>query len=205
MLRNYHEVQRSRIENDLTSFADPGGVHISDDRKRSFFAEWMMRGEPREARFTVSPERGVTVRANGTTRPYTVFLADTRMADLRQVAQMIQQASRREIFVPTRARRTDRDTGNARTATALLTELLEQPEADATQIVMVTGDAGAGKTRVLRKPFLRKQFSPDEIMSGASRASNPDPRIVRFWDSLESVDAQASRENDLGTPEEARQ
>ena len=38
-----------------------------------------------------------------------------------------------------------------------------------------------------QKEFLRRQFSPDAIMSGASRTRHAEPRIARFWDSLEAM------------------
>ena len=150
-----NEQSRNRLETDLASFADPGSVRIQGNGRR-FFGEWKMRGEPCEATFTVSPERGITVRRERTAEPYAAFLAGTRMADLRHVAQMIEQTTRREIFVPTRARLKDDDRGEARPATELLTGFLEDFEPDATLILMVTGEAGAGKTRVLQE-LVRQQ------------------------------------------------
>lgn len=154
MHERYYESRRARIESDLASFADPGGVGVSGG-KRSFLAEWTMRGESREATFTVSPDSGVTVHGNGETLPYSVFLAGTRMADLRHMAQMIVQTGNQEIFVPTRAHRTDTDT-SPYPATELLTDLLERHDAEVTEVVMVTGEAGAGKTRVLQELVLRQ-------------------------------------------------
>ena len=155
MSGNYHEEQKTRIERDLASFADPGSV-TTTGKGRSFTAEWTMRGESRKATFTMSPDRGVTVYISGEpSLPYGVFLAGTRMADLRHMAQMIVQAGSRDIFVPTRARPTDPNT-SPRPATDLLTDLLEQPEAEVTQVIMVTGEAGAGKTRVLQE-LVRRQ------------------------------------------------
>ena len=37
-----------------------------------------------------------------------------------------------------------------------------------------------------RKEFLRSQFPPVEIMSGARKSGNVDPQIARFWDALEA-------------------
>ena len=157
MATQTHEQSKNRIETDLASFADPGGVRVQGTGRR-FFGEWKMRGEPCEATFTVSPERGITVHHDGTAEPYAAFLAGTRMADLRHVAQMIEQIRRRQIFVPTRARRKDDDRTEACPATELLTGFLENYEADATLILMVTGEAGAGKTRVLQE-LVRQQAS----------------------------------------------
>ena len=38
-----------------------------------------------------------------------------------------------------------------------------------------------------QKEFLRRQFSPDAIMAGASRNRHTEPRITRFWDALEAM------------------
>ena len=149
MLESYQETE-ARIENDLASFADPGSVSVIRSGK-TLLAEWKMRGESREATLTVSLDSGIKVNTEGETQPYTVFLAGTRMADLRRMAQMIRQAKRQEIFVTTRAYRTDTDSITPRSATELLTELIECDDADATQVAMVTGEAGAGKTRVLQE------------------------------------------------------
>ena len=150
MLESYQETAEARIESDLASFADPGSVSVIRSG-RTLLAEWKMRGEPREATLTVSPDSGIKVNTENETQPYTVFLAGTRMADLRRMAQMIKQAKRQEIFVPTRAHLTDVNTTAPQPATELLTELIERDDADVTQVVMVTGEAGAGKTRVLQE------------------------------------------------------
>ena len=152
MLENYHK----RIERDLASFADPGSVEVVPSG-RTLYAEWKMRGEPRAATFTFSPDRGISVKTDDVIRPqpYSIFLAGTQMADLRRMAQMISQARRQEIFIPTRAHCTDLDTTDPYpAATELLAKLLERDDAETTQVVMITGDAGTGKTRVLRELVL---------------------------------------------------
>ena len=149
MFEDYLKFLKGRIESDLASFADPGGVAVERNGRR-FDAVWRTRGESREARLTASQDRGITVNIDGRVEPYRVFLAGTRMADLRHMAQMIGQAGARGIFVPTRARLADMD-ALPRPATDLLTDLVEHPGTEVTQVVMVTGEAGAGKTRVLQK------------------------------------------------------
>lgn len=155
MIRSYHEDVKKRIGTDLASFADPGSVDIGDG-SRTFSAEWKMRGEPREGRFNVSEDHGITVHINRERQPYRVFLANTQMADLRHIAQMIGQAWPREIFIPTKARRTEYESEPALSATQLLTNLIENDELEVTQILMVTGEAGAGKTQVLQELVLQQ-------------------------------------------------
>ena len=152
-MRETYDADLERIESDLTSFADPGGIHVISAPGRRLQAEWQMRGEPREATFTVSRYHDVTASANGTTLPYTVFLADTRMADLKHVARMIHRSRQERIFVPTGARRPDSGgiLKRPQPATELLTELVESDEPDVTEVIMVTGSAGAGKTQVLQE------------------------------------------------------
>ena len=134
---------------------DPGSVKI-EDGDRTFFAEWKIRGESREGKFNVSMDHGIAVHIGRQRRqPYRAFLASTQMADLRHIAQMIKQAWPRNIFIPTKARRTDNNSGHG-PATELLTELIEDPDSEVTQIVMVTGEAGAGKTQVLRELVLQQ-------------------------------------------------
>lgn len=155
MVPEFNEKTKSRIKSDLASFADPGGVKFEGSGRR-FLAEWTMRGESCEATFTVSSDTDISVHLDGAPQPYGAFLAGTRMADLRYVAQMIEQTRRREIFVPTRARRKDEETEQVQPATELLTDLLEHCKADVTQILMVTGEAGSGKTRVIQE-LVRQQ------------------------------------------------
>lgn len=163
MSKTVPEDDRSRIEGDLAAFADPGSVKVSDGG-RNFSAEWAIHGAPREATFTISPDRGVNVRTNGTSQPYHVFLADTEMADLRYMAQMIKRTASREFFVPTKAELTDSIGKEMDSAINIITNTLEQDHQknstnnaiDATQIVMITGEAGAGKTSVLRELVLRQ-------------------------------------------------
>ena len=163
MNEDFYELLKRRIESDLASFADPGGLGL-DRNGRSFDAIWEVRGETREARLTASQDRGITVTVEGRTEPYSVFLAGPRMADLRHLAQMIRRGGSGDIFVPSKAQLAE--TGEPPfTATSLLTELLERREADVTQVIMVTGEAGAGKTRVLQEVVKRQA---DRYLNGST-------------------------------------
>ena len=113
-------------------------------------------GEPREGRFNVSEDHGIAVYIDRERQPYRVFLANAQMADLRHIAQMIGRSRSREIFISTKARRTENESEPAHPATQLLTDLIEDHDSEVTQILMVTGEAGAGKTQVLQELVLQQ-------------------------------------------------
>ena len=96
-------------------------------------------------------EGGVQVGFKGQSVSYKAFLASPDLADLLGLAKMILQAQPKTLFVPTRARLTDDEAAPARPAVELLSEILGNESPDLTRIVMVTGEAGAGKTRVLQE------------------------------------------------------
>ena len=156
---------KNRIERDLTSFGDPGATVAVTGSGRRFRATWTMRGKDHEAVFSTSLDRGVSVDTGGRHLPYRAFVAGTDMADLQHVARMILQASRPRLFVPTRADYPDGIDSTPRPALDLLTMLLDEENHDATRVIMVTGEAGAGKTRVLQELVRRRA---DDYLRGQS-------------------------------------
>lgn len=157
-MTDFFKYWNERIRHDLASFGDPGASVEVDGSKRQFRAAWTMRGEPREATFSLSPDQGVQVTAAGASRvQYRAFISGPGMADLRHVAQMIQSARRPMLYIPARAKFSvgsgNRD--KAGQAIEVLNGLLDE-DADTTRVVMVTGGAGAGKTCVLRE-LVRRQ------------------------------------------------
>lgn len=147
--------RKDQIERDLTSFGDPGAlVEVRGTTGRAFRAAWTMQGVEREAMFSVSRDAGVSVKTEeGRTLPYRSFVAGSDMADLQRVARMILQAMPPELFVETGAERSvaEGDTERKASAVGLLADLLEEEDDVATRVVMVTADAGAGKTCVLKE------------------------------------------------------
>lgn len=157
------EYWKDRIERDLTSFGDPGAQVNVTRSGRTLRATWTMRGTGRDAVFSVSLDRGVHVDVGGRRLPYHHFIAGTDMADLAQVARMIRQASKPQIFVPIRAVRDGGEDAESEPAVDKLLALLDGGSQDATRVIMITGDAGAGKTHVLRELVRRRA---DEYLHG---------------------------------------
>ena len=151
----FSESWKSRIEYDLTSFADPGTTVNITGSGRIFRVEWTARGAVREAMVSISLDQGVSVKADGRRMTYRSFVSGPDLADLQTVARMILQVSKSELFVATRAEY-DRSTESIPdfeqgSAIDVLTNLLGKESNTATQVTMITGGAGAGKTRVLRE------------------------------------------------------
>ena len=152
----FSEYWKNRIERDLTSFGDPGATVAVTGSGRRLRAAWTMRGKDHEAVFSTSRDRGVRVNIGSRHLEYGAFVAGTDMADLRYVARMILQASKPQLFVPTRAEHANEPDAKTGPALELLKALLDQENHDATRVIMVTGEAGAGKTRVLQELVRRR-------------------------------------------------
>lgn len=155
-MTDFFKSWNERIRRDLASFGDPGAKVDVEGSERKFRASWTMRGEPREATFSLSLDQGVRVTAAGAPRvQYRAFVSGPGMADLRHVAQMIQSARRPMLYIPAQAKFSAAPVGSgnrdkAGPAIEVLNGLLDEA-ADTTRVVMVTGGAGAGKTCVLRE------------------------------------------------------
>ena len=150
---------RDLIEEDLTAFADPNTSVQILEFDRTIFAEWWMRGEKQEAEFSVSPMHGITVKHGRTQGSYADFLAGPRMGNLKNVAKMIRVTSNHgpdTIFVPTRAHRSDVSDAPSLPATDCISQLLSEDTVDSTRVVIVTGEAGSGKTHVLQELVRQK-------------------------------------------------
>ena len=157
----FSEWWKDRIQQDLASFSDPGTSVDVAGSGRSFEAAWTVRGDGREGTFSVSLDQGVTVKVGNRHLPYRSFVAGPDMADLETVARMIIQASKPGLFIETRAECDDGAENSAQgieqePAIDVLTNLIEGKGAIATRVIMVTGDAGAGKTCVLKELVKRQ-------------------------------------------------
>jgi len=140
-----------RIERDLTPFVDPNTTVTVVRAGRLLSASWYQRQTPREAAFTVSPD-SVEVMAGGHRVSYRTFFASPDMADLLGIAKMTLQARRTGPFIQTQAIKADDEETQPRPALEVIRDVLADPWAsDATLVVMVTGEAGAGKTSVLEQ------------------------------------------------------
>ena len=161
------ETLKRRIERDLTSFSDPGTLVEVTAPPRRFVATWTMKGSPREATFSLSPHEGISVSINGKKQNYASFLADDGMSNLRNVAEMILHSAPPSMFVSTLSRRKDDEEALSSPAIDCLSTLVEKgSELGTTRVIMVTGEAGAGKTHVLRQ-LVRQQA--DRYLRGKTK------------------------------------
>ncbi len=145
-LRDYWE---AKIRRDLTPFSDPGTEVGIVRQGQSMAVRWSQRAVPKEATFHISQDK-VTVHCGSQSYLYRDFFASAEMADLRSLAKMILQARKPRTYVNTKA--TLDDSGDRNGALETIQEASREPaESDATVVVMITGDAGAGKSSVLEE------------------------------------------------------
>lgn len=141
------ERRKRDIQRDFTSFADPNTTVDVTEMGRRYRVAWVSRGEKKEATFSALADN-----------EYRAVVAGPQLADLRGMAEMIRRTSRprgSEAFIHTNARREDPNS-SPRPAIDVLSQLLETDGGDATRVTMLTGDAGTGKTRVLRELVYRQ-------------------------------------------------
>ncbi|HEX2830374.1 MAG TPA: AAA family ATPase [Burkholderiales bacterium] len=148
--QQFFDYWMTRLERDLTPFIDPGTTLELMPKNRSVIASFARRGRVRTINFAISRENGVEAGFENKNMPYRAFMASPDMADLLALAKMTLQAQKDRIFVETKARRFDK--ANAEPALGVLQKALtEGADSDATVVVMVTGEAGTGKTSVLKQ------------------------------------------------------
>ena len=168
----FHQYWVDRIPRDLAPFKDPGtSLDVTSDH-RALLVRWESRGKVLDARFTFTLDTGVYVTFQGRTTTYRSFLSSPEMADLLGLAKMMLQSQPQTLFIPTKAIRGDVDDSDATPATVLLQDLLEHPDdLGLTRILIVTGEAGAGKTRVLQE--LVRQQADQNAFEGKNRQALP--------------------------------
>ena len=143
-----HQDIRAQIRRDIRPFADPGSEVIDESDE----LYWEKDGDAHTARLKEAPgEYLPLITINGVDMAYRDFLASTYMADLPHLAEFIPKSlDRAHDYVNTRASHSDGDSfDNADLLVARLST--EQLPYGSTRIVLVQGDAGAGKTMALKK------------------------------------------------------
>ncbi|MXW18662.1 MAG: NACHT domain-containing protein [Gemmatimonadetes bacterium] len=143
-----HQDIRARIRRDIRPFADPGSEVLSDSDQ----LYWEKDGEEHFARLNEAPgDLFPRVTINGVDMAYRDFLASAYMADLQRLAEFIPKSlDHPDDYVDTRASLSgDQPGDNADLLVARLST--EELPYGSTRIVLVRGDAGAGKTMALRK------------------------------------------------------
>jgi hypothetical protein len=154
--QQFFDYWKKRLEQDLTPFIDPGTTLEIKPRNRSILATWSRRGRKNTVEFSISREDGVAAIIDGKPVQYRSYLASPAMADLLALAKMTLQAQKEQLFVETKASRIDRQGSPGPALGVLQRTLSEESDEDATVVVMVTGEAGTGKTSVL-KHLVRRQ------------------------------------------------
>lgn len=156
VLSHSPEQPLARLRRDLTPFADPGTRLDIVEAGRRFDASWQRNGQAMRASFAWSITSGLSVTRQGQTLPYTSYLASTEMADLASLAKAIERTTPAGFYVEAAARCDELAIDGPQPAAGLVQGLLALEVSEGTQLLFVTGDAGAGKTRLLRELVARQ-------------------------------------------------
>lgn len=145
-----------RIRSDLAAFVDPGTL-LEIERVGSVLdAKWTQRRRSALAQFVVRDVDGIYVRYRGRELDYRSFFASEDMADIAGIAKTTGDILGSGLYVDTKAT-TDDQSVNGPALELISSRVRRKPgDDDLTSFVMVTGEAGAGKTSVL-KELVRRQ------------------------------------------------
>lgn len=154
----------SRVRADLVPFVDPGAELTLLKAGSTIKADWVQRRQQRSATFVMRAAFDVIVKFAGREFSYKSFFASSEMGDLLGIAKTSLGLHRLPGYVETTAETCDiRVQGEADAQTEgpaieILGRLavVDAAERERTTFVMVTGEAGAGKTWVL-KELVRRQ------------------------------------------------
>ena len=149
------ETWQERVQFDLSCLSDPGSALDCEGDQHRLFVEWKVRGQAKQADFIYSLSGGLRVDdGTGLEKPYRSFLAE--ITDLRSVAEMISLSFGSDLYVDVSAAHEDEE---ARSAIDLLSALVGEGDFDRTRVIMLKGDAGAGKTQILRELARRQSVA----------------------------------------------
>ena len=148
------EIWQEEIQRDLAPFADPGSSITYANNDDWLTAEWTSHGRAQTSSFFKAGDGNIRVKTKRDELSYKAFLASSEMSDLLGLAGMTLSSNKSNFFIETKARL---ETGSDESpALELLRATLARSSEFVTNVVFVTGDAGAGKTEVLRE-LVRQQ------------------------------------------------
>lgn len=147
---------RDRLLRDLHPFADPGTELKVEMVGRNLVANWVQRGSARQLTALGALEGSLRIQAEDRTDSYAGFFAGPSMGDLTGLAKMMLQAQAKDrLYIRTLAKIKDQSiessAGEIDAVTLIKTQTLHNEEDDGTRLLVITGEPGAGKTRVLEE------------------------------------------------------
>jgi hypothetical protein len=148
ILQRLTEIWNQKLRQELSPFCDPGTeLQIAHD-KSSIVCELTFRGEKKELNLKIREDK-VTLQFKGQEIGYKDFLGSVHLADLRSLAKMIAQTSKEDLYVPAKVTK-EGDHDEVVDFDNKFIERIKENDREYTQLLMVTGEAGSGKTSALK-------------------------------------------------------
>lgn len=148
------------LRNDIARFSDPTSEVSHHHRPTSTELSWVQRGDRVQATFHWIENAFREVTVDGARITINTFFARPALGDLDAIARNTVRLAQDSLYVDTKAKLSDVEAAETANAVELLTNLVDdhlgglasaRVDARTTGIPFVTGNAGAGKTRVLRR------------------------------------------------------
>ncbi|MET7417532.1 NACHT domain-containing protein [Dactylosporangium sp. NPDC005555] len=154
------------MERDIATFMDPGTTLESRAEGDGVILRWQSYGNVEQILLRVEGN-ALRVQHRGRWVPYAEFLGE--LADLRNLANNMARtipSAEAEPYVEAEASYASEDSQTAyRQSAKVLVDDLAKPSGSGTRVVFITGDAGAGKTRMLEELTRR---TANDYLAGSS-------------------------------------
>jgi hypothetical protein len=147
------------ITKDIASFANPNSITQSRKSPSKIELAWEIGRDKKRATFIIDSSRKLKVEYKGTKYTYSDFLCSQEMADLQLFAErMCATLPAADDYVFTKSRQTTEDGTKEDIIENIILDLVQSPIyesqskdfIDATRVVFIRGQAGAGKSVAMR-------------------------------------------------------
>lgn len=144
-----------QVRDDLAPFIDPGTTIKETPSAHSVELSWVQKRRDVSATFCTGVSGEIEVLWRGERLSYRSFFASEHMADIRGIAKTSLDVLNASLYIETKAKSAEFLQGEG-PAITVINSLVRADSLEYTNFVMITGEAGAGKTSVLKELVSRQ-------------------------------------------------